>query len=272
VREVGDRLGYVQHRREPPRYLGAGHLDFGAFFTHWPTSATPGDHFESFSLGVLAPGLTATWRSGQTLGTTARTWPGTARGFIDTQLRASSSALSESPSNGRKTHPERLCRQIWCFCDGNYVCGSDARPRGQSTASAGTSSARPMYRAVFESSLSWHATLPPGTLYRRTSTRRRTSSSTCCRPARPGGGERQGRVANPGDTVRLPRGDLARAVQPGRPRREVLLLGSPAGGCTTCSGRCTTWPEREPGRRGRGGGQARGRLPAAARCRVGPRV
>ncbi len=59
--------GVRPHRREPRGYLGAGHLDFEAFFGALARIDYRGAlTFESFSSAVLAPGLSndlAIWRN-----------------------------------------------------------------------------------------------------------------------------------------------------------------------------------------------------------------
>ncbi|MCU1649483.1 MAG: xylose isomerase protein [Pseudonocardia sp.] len=90
VYEVGDRLGYVHIGENHRGYLGAGHLDFGAFFHALADVGYTGPiTFESFSSAVLAPGLTgdlAIWRNlwddGEDLARHARS-------FIANQLAAS---------------------------------------------------------------------------------------------------------------------------------------------------------------------------------------
>lgn len=67
VLELGDRLGYVHIGENHRGYLGAGHLDFEAFFGALARIDYRGAlTFESFSSAVLAPGLSndlAIWRN-----------------------------------------------------------------------------------------------------------------------------------------------------------------------------------------------------------------
>ena len=90
VREVGDRLGYVHIGENHRGYLGGGHLDFGAFFHALADIGYTGPiTFESFSSAVLAPGLTADLAIWRNLWDDGEDLARHARGFIDTQLRAS---------------------------------------------------------------------------------------------------------------------------------------------------------------------------------------
>ena len=89
VYEVGDRLGYVHIGENHRGYLGAGHLDFGAFFHALADIRYTGPiTFESFSSAVVSPGLTgdlAIWRD---LWTDGEDLARRARGYIATQLAA----------------------------------------------------------------------------------------------------------------------------------------------------------------------------------------
>ena len=67
VKELGDRLGYVHVGENHRGYLGAGHLDFAAFFTALAEIDYRGTlTFESFSSTVVSPTLSndlAIWRN-----------------------------------------------------------------------------------------------------------------------------------------------------------------------------------------------------------------
>lgn len=67
VRLLAERLGYVHIGENHRGYLGAGHLDFGAFFHALDDTAYAGPiTFESFSSAVVSPGLSndlAIWRN-----------------------------------------------------------------------------------------------------------------------------------------------------------------------------------------------------------------
>jgi D-psicose/D-tagatose/L-ribulose 3-epimerase len=90
VRDVADRLGYVHIGENHRGYLGAGHLDFTAFFHALADIGYQGPiTFESFSSAVVAPGLSADLAIWRNLWSDGDDLARHARGFIAQQLAAS---------------------------------------------------------------------------------------------------------------------------------------------------------------------------------------